>query len=321
MTLTTRALTTEDAEDLAALLTRISVDHPIGFELSTPEVRELMSDYPRMVLDGGWVDGDLVAFTVLLPSPADQGVHPVWQIGDVDPARLGEGIGTAMLGRAIEAAHSVHATEAPQTALRLTVRALAGRDDQVALLVAHGLVAGRHNFMMFSDLTDVPAPVLPDDLALETFAPAQADELRRAHDEAFRDYPDHTATDETHWHAFMVKAAHARHEQSFVLRDPAADGRVAAYVFVHEYENAPSGEGGREAYVAYVGTLAPYRRRGLATHLLAHTLRACRDAGFDTSSLDVDTENPTGALGIYERAGYAVRHRQDDYVLREEPLA
>jgi len=40
-------------------------------------------------------------------------------------------------------------------------------------------------------------------------------------------------------------------------------------------------------------------------------------AGFDTSSLDVDTANPTGALGLYERAGYAVRYRQDNYTLVE----
>ena len=64
-----------------------------------------------------------------------------------------------------------------------------------------------------------------------------------------------------------------------------------------------------------------YRGRGLATHLLAHTLHACREAGFDTSSLDVDTQNPTGALGIYERAGYAVRYRQDNYALEEEPVS
>ena len=90
---------------------------------------------------------------------------------------------------------------------------------------------------------------------------------------------------------------------------------------MHEYELAPSGAAGREAYVAYVGTLPAYRGRGLATRLLAHTLRACRDAGFCTSSLDVDTENPTGALGIYERAGYVVHYRQDTYALEEEPVS
>jgi ribosomal protein S18 acetylase RimI-like enzyme len=180
----------------------------------------------------------------------------------------------------------------------------------------------RHNFLMFSDLTGLPAPALPGDLVLSSFDPAHAEELRAAHNEAFRDYPNGTAVDERTWNGFMVTATHTRHAQSFVLREPRADGgRVAAYVFVHEYALAPSGSPGREAYVAYVGTLPAHRGRGLATHLLAHTLHACRDAGFDTSSLDVDTQNPTGALGIYERAGYAVRHRQDNYSLVEEPVS
>ncbi len=73
----------------------------------------------------------------------------------------------------------------------------------------------------------------------------------------------------------------------------------------------------REAYVAYLGTDAAYRKRGLAAALLAHMLQACRAEGFDTVSLDVDTENPTGALGLYERAGFSVLHRQDNYHLVE----
>ena len=32
-----------------------------------------------------------------------------------------------------------------------------------------------------------------------------------------------------------------------------------------------------------------------------------RDAGFERATLTVDTGNATGALGLYERAGFAVR--------------
>ena len=60
----------------------------------------------------------------------------------------------------------------------------------------------------------------------------------------------------------MVTGSHVRHDQSFVLRDPAREHAVAAYVFTHEYAIAPSGEQGREAYVAYVGTLPDTSRPG-----------------------------------------------------------
>jgi ribosomal protein S18 acetylase RimI-like enzyme len=319
--LTARTVTPDDAEDVAALMARIAADHPTGFELSAAEVRELLADYPGVVFEGGWDGDDLVAFTTILPRAPHDGAQHFLLFGDVDPARLGEGIGTRMLGRALAAARRLHAEHGGATRVRIQTRALAGREDQARLLSDHGLAVDRHNFLMFSDLTGPPAPALPDDLDLATFDPATAEELRTAHNEAFADYPNGTAVDRETWSSFMVHAAHTRHDQSFVLRDPRADGAVAAYVFVHEYGLAPSGAAGREAYVAYVGTLPAYRGRGLATHLLAHTLRACRAAGFDTSSLDVDTQNPTGALGIYERAGYGVRYRQDTYVLVEEPVA
>jgi mycothiol synthase len=321
MALTHRAATVDDAEQVAALMARIAADHPTGFELSASEVRELLADYPGVEVGGGWDGDDLVGYWAVLPRGAREGRQVFLLFGDVDPARLGEGLGTVMLGRALDAARRIHRADAPTTRARFQTRALAGRADQALLLAAHGLSVDRHNFLMTSDLVALPEPALPDDLVVGPVDPGTGEELRTAHHEAFADYPNGTAVDEETWSSFMMEANHARHDQSFVLRDPAAGHRVAAYVFVHEYELAPSGAPGREAYVAYVGTLPAYRGRGLATQLLAHTLRACRDAGFGTSSLDVDTENPTGALGIYERAGYVVHYRQDTYALEEEPVS
>ena len=36
---------------------------------------------------------------------------------------------------------------------------------------------------------------------------------------------------------------------------------------------------------------------------------ALRDRGLDSAILDVDSENETGALGLYERTGFAVTSR------------
>lgn len=317
MRLDPRHVTTADAEAVAQLMQRISEDHPTGFELAASEVVELMDEYPGVIVDGGWLADELVAYTAVLPRTATDGVHPFLFFGDVDPAHLGHGFGTLMLERALAAARAVHQKEAPEEKARFGTRALAGRADQADLLTSHGFSLDRHNFLMVSTLDGLPEPVLPADLALSAFDPADSEELRAAQNVAFGDYPSYSDIDEANWTPFMITAAHTRHDQSFVLRDPARDNAVAAYVFTHEYALAPSGEKGREAYVAYVGTLPDYRGRGLATNLLAHTLHACKAVGFDTSSLDVDTANPAGALGIYERAGYAVRYRQDNYALVE----
>ena len=50
-----------------------------------------------------------------------------------------------------------------------------------------------------------------------------------------------------------------------------------------------------------------WRGRGIAAALLVKAMESFRDAGLEYAGLDVDTENPTGALGTYTRLGYERR--------------
>lgn len=317
MALVPRRATAADAEPLAALLSRIAADHHIELELTAREVVDRLERSPGMVLDGAWDGDDLVAFTGVVPRAASAGTHPIHLVGDVDPARLGEGIATLMLGRALTAAREIHRRDHPDDRLRIVTSASAGRDDQADLLLTHGFSCDRHSFLMVAPLVDVPPAHLPDDLLLSVFAPTDAEELRLAHNAAFTGYPNYVDLDEAAWDAFVMSPSYARHEHSFVLRDPQAGGAIVSYVVTQEDEIAVSGAPGREAHVAFVGTVPSHRGRGLAGALLAHALGAYRTAGFETSALDVDTANPTGALGIYERAGYVVHQRRDNYSLEE----
>jgi ribosomal protein S18 acetylase RimI-like enzyme len=95
---------------------------------------------------------------------------------------------------------------------------------------------------------------------------------------------------------------------------------VVAYIQSNEFDAYFEATGKREAYVAKVGTRREHRGRGVAGTLLRHALVRYREAGFDEASLDVDSENPTGALGIYERAGFEVESRWTNYALHREPV-
>ena len=46
------------------------------------------------------------------------------------------------------------------------------------------------------------------------------------------------------------------------------------------------------------------RRRGLAKALIAESIQMFRDMNFDDTALGVDTNNPNGALKLYENMGY-----------------
>ena len=316
MGITTRDLCPEDAAALAALMGRIEADHPTGFCLGVVEIVELMGDTSDAVFEGAFDGDDLVAYTTIMPGlPLGDGQR-FNLFGDVDPARLGEGIGTVMLDRSVDRARAIHETDAPGTPARYAHQALAGRDDQADLLTRAGFSDGRHSFLMVADLhAGIPKLVLPAGLTAEPFDRTRSEELRLAHNAAFADYPDGTDVGADFWNLFMGRAEHKPHPHTVVAPD--GSGAVAGYVFAHDYAVAPSGGAGREIHIPYVGTLPAYRRRGLAASLLARVLRLSRAEGYDAASLNVDTANPTGALGLYERAGFAQRYRQDFYHLEE----
>ena len=72
-------------------------------------------------------------------------------------------------------------------------------------------------------------------------------------------------------------------------------------------ENATLGI--RRGWLGSVFTRRAWRRRGLATALIAQSLVALRERGMTSAGLGVDAENQSGALGLYERMGFEVKDR------------
>jgi ribosomal protein S18 acetylase RimI-like enzyme len=77
-----------------------------------------------------------------------------------------------------------------------------------------------------------------------------------------------------------------------------------------------------EPYGGYVDQLAvrrPWRRRGLGSLLLLTAFAALRERGCPEAVLGVDSDNPSGAVGLYERLGMRRSTTHDFYekVLRD----
>ena len=64
--------------------------------------------------------------------------------------------------------------------------------------------------------------------------------------------------------------------------------------------------GRRRAWTEYISTARAWRKQGIATALICASLRQLADLGYEEAALGVDTENPSGALGLYESLGYVV---------------
>jgi mycothiol synthase len=104
-----------------------------------------------------------------------------------------------------------------------------------------------------------------------------------------------------------------RPEVSFLLRD-VANGTPVGMLVTMSWE-ADTAATGRNAYFMFIGTLRDYRRRGVAGGLIGHALRRAADQGYGNASLSVDSANPSGAFGVYEKAGFVPKQRSVRWAL------
>ena len=105
-------------------------------------------------------------------------------------------------------------------------------------------------------------------------------------------------------HQMVEMVAHPIHGQieHWIV---AWDGAVPVAGVLGWVDAAENTEQGRaRAYTERITTLPAWRRRGIASALLVRAMEHFRAAGMTEAALAVDTDNASGALGLYERLGF-----------------
>jgi ribosomal protein S18 acetylase RimI-like enzyme len=72
--------------------------------------------------------------------------------------------------------------------------------------------------------------------------------------------------------------------------------------FINHEENEEYNR--KRGYTEGICVRRPWRRQGLAKALIARSFRIIKDLGMTEAALGVDTENPNGALQLYESMGF-----------------
>ena len=106
-------------------------------------------------------------------------------------------------------------------------------------------------------------------------------------------------THELAWHA-------SRLAWSFLALD---GDRVVGVCRNGEFPSDTELTGRKEGWIMNLSTVRSHRKRGIASALIVASLEAFRDAGLTHAALGVDSENPTGAYGLYEALGFRPMHR------------
>jgi len=247
-------------------------------------------------------DGSLAASIVVHERLNGLDSRRVFLWGVTHPEHRGRGIGTAIQAWGIARAEEILADQ-PAGLLRLVetfkeVR-LAGA---VALHEAAGFRPARWYFDMRRDLRE-PLPAMPDlgSLRLVAYEAPLAQPLLAIHNEAFRDHWGSEPLTPEIWNREFVGDPFFRGDLSFVVLE---GEEIAGYSVNYVVESDWEATGVREGWVGQLGVRRPWRKRGVATALLVRSMEAFRAAGLEAATLGVDAENPTGALGVYERVGF-----------------
>ncbi|MFG1690343.1 GNAT family N-acetyltransferase [Nonomuraea sp. NPDC049269] len=320
MSLEWAPLDEDDAGRLAELAAAIEAEDRTGEHFSLEDVIGHLAN-PMLDLAEGTLaarDGQrLIAYGYLPVKQVRDGVHAMFLRAGVHPAFRGRGHGGRVLDWAIEVAPKLHERAYPGKGLELQTGVLQENTAAAELLERKGFAATRWFSQRHRDLSGEPPQVrVPDGIDFVTYTPEFEEAARRVRNESFRD----------HWGSGLHTAESWRHnitgshgfqpESSFVAR---AGDEAVAIVMTRHHEAATAATGVRTAWIDIIGTLREWRGKGVAAGLIAHALATFKEQGYDRAGLSVDADNPTGAVGVYTRAGFEVYQRATAYSLTIMP--
>ncbi len=258
--------------------------------------------------------GTLVGYAWVQWIDTTEGVREFQLGGYVHPDQMGRGIGRHLL--AWQEAHATTLPAALDAASPLAYGTWAPQERAAKrhLFERAGYDVVRYFFeMRRPNLDNIAVPPMPDGLEIRPIGHDRASQKQvwDADAEAFRG---------DHWGGFDDSEANFDRSLADADHDPdlfvvAWDGdEIAGGVTNAIWKADNEAFNRRRGWLETVFVRRPWRRRGLGAAIVARSLLRLREAGMDEAMLGVDSGNPSGALGLYERAGFVIHTRS--YALR-----
>ncbi|MGO4534600.1 GNAT family N-acetyltransferase [Leifsonia sp. 2MCAF36] len=283
------------------LTTREEVEEELGYSFVDLQADTLLAVAP---------DGRVVAAGIVLEPPRQETLVREFMNGGVHPDARGRGIGRELLAWQRTRGEQKLAASDKRLPGWLVGYADRRAEDRRRLLQAGGFEAVRYFQTMERDLA-VPIPdVSPTgEVRIEPYRPELADVVHAVRDDAFRDHWGSQPLSDEQFTALTTGTFVAA--LSFVAL---VDDDVAGVLLTDVSEEDWPGQGFSSSYVSTVAVTRQYRGRRIAPTLLRAVLEASAARGLDKVVLDVDTDNPTGALGLYTGMGFVTTQSETGMV-------
>ena len=295
-----------DLPALAALLTKVFTHDAIPIVQTVEELEEELFgescrlEHDVMVVEiGSQIAG--VTYTYFLPSETKE--ERCYVFGGVSPEFREQGVGAALMTWAVKHGEDLLQSTGRTLPKFLRTEVSQLNDSAARLFARFAMLPVRYDEDLILDL-DTPAPAPSTQLAPYSIVPWSASrnaEARTVKNLAFQDHWGSTPTSEENWQQ-LVGGTTSRLEHSFFAVAPA--DKIIGLLLTHRYESDDELLGKKIAWVDKLGTLAEYRNQSVAKNLIAAALAKYKSLGLTHAALTVDTQNPTGAYGLYSALGF-----------------
>jgi len=252
-------------------------------------------------------EGRIDAWGFATLSPSQDTLVRAILFGGVRPDARGRGLGRQLIAWQEGRGRQHLASSSKELPGWIMSFAETRQPSSISTLQHAGFEIARYYLELRRDVSDpVSGRSLAEGLSLAEWTPERDVAVREARNDAFRDHWGSQSADEEQWRSFATSSL-IRRDLSVLAIDAAGD--VAGFVLTSVNPDDWPGQGFSSGYIDLVGVRRAWRGKGVAPSLLSSALERIRDAGLDKAVLDVDAENPSGALGLYEGVGFVESNR------------
>ena len=174
------------------------------------------------------------------------------------------------------------------------------KPDVNKILERNGYHAERFFFQMIRPLDDIPEAQLPEGVEVRPVKKQHIRQIWDAQIEAFRDHWGFAEPEETDYEGYLKSKYYQPEHWQITWKGDQVVGGVLNYVDHDENKKYDRKRG----YTEDIFTLRAWRRQGIATALIVKSMQMHKDNGIIEIALGVDTNNPNGALQLYQSLGY-----------------
>jgi len=241
-----------------------------------------------------------VGYTIFLPSEIKE--ERCYIFGTTKPEFRGNGVGTVVLQWATE--HGESLLRSTNRTIPKYLRSDMSTTNSTAgdLFHSFNMIPVRWNDDLIIDLNNSPDVFTATGYSIVPWDTSRDEEARIAKNRAFMDHWGSTPTNEEGWQQ-LVHGSTAQLDKSFFALDQ--NEKIVGVLLSHRYESDDEVLGKRIGWIDKLATLSEHRKKSVGKSLITHALAAYTRDGLTHGALDVDTENPTGAYGLYTAVGFS----------------